>query len=591
MKKDGFAIVKKALSKNDNCITLSAEERKLLQQTLLSMLLDLIRVCEKYGIKYSLSGGSVLGSVRHGGFIPWDDDIDINMPRADYLRLKKVFAKELGKDYLLDAPEHSRGYGRSLVQFKKKDTLYRIFNNLDEPIERCGICIDIFILENTPDNPMLRKIHGMACLAAGYFLNCRKVVEYVPPLKKMLNDDAAIKTCFGKKLAIGKLIKWIPLDVCTMITYRIYSACRNSDSEYVTIPSGRGHYFGEMGIRSAMCEYEKRSFCGHEVNIPKGYDDYMHRLYGPGDYMIPPAEDQRETHPIIEYVNGSSRHLAGRGARQLSAGEIRSRLVRMLDIFDGYCKQHQITYFLIGGTLLGAIRHKGFIPWDDDIDIGIPREDYERLRDIVNESPIPDNIGFVCGDDGSYSMPYGQLMDLDTAMERASTEFIIDEMVTPHLYIDVFPVDGYPEDEGETARYIKKLDLNRKMIQYSRSKLGRGTSLVRRIAKTIPVLLMRLVGNRFLVKRMVRLSRKYDYENSSYIGISANALYGVGERYPKAEAFPLIEVEFEGKKYPAVACYDLYLRGIYGDYMKLPPEDKRITHKLKVFCKERGIVL
>lgn len=304
MQKDGFELVKKTLSESKRTVILSPEERQGLQQTLLSMLWDFIEVCENNDIRYSLSGGSVLGSIRHKGFIPWDDDIDINMPRESFDRLKKIFRKELGRKYLLDAPERTRGYGRALSQFKKKGTLYRIFNNLDEPKERCGICIDIFVLENVPDSPLLRKLHGAACLGMGYLLNCRKVMEYVPPLAKLLQDDRLISRCFHKKLLIGGLIKWIPLDVLTRMTYRIYSLCRNDKTEYVTIPSGRGHYFGEMGRRKDMCEYIDSEFCGRTVRIPKGYDAYMHRLYGSGDYMVPPPEGDREMHPIIEYRNG-----------------------------------------------------------------------------------------------------------------------------------------------------------------------------------------------------------------------------------------------------------------------------------------------
>ena len=562
---------------------LTPEERSKLQDILKEMLFDLIAVCEKYQIRWSLSGGSVLGSIRHKGFIPWDDDIDFNIPRRDFNRLKLVFFKELGDKYVLDAPEITRAHGLTVSQYKKRNTIYRIFNNLNEPDERCGICIDIFVLENVPDNPILRAIHGGLCLAAGYLLNCRKVADYAPSLSELLADDELMERCFGKKLAVGRLLKWIPIDFMTKLTQRVYSLCKNDHSKYVTIPSGRGHYFGEMGSRVDMTRYIEGEFCGHRVSLPKGYDAYMHRLYGPGDYFKLPREEDRELHPLIEIDLGDGRGRRVNPPKQLSTQEIRQRLVKMLDVLMDYCKKHDLTCYLVGGTLLGAIRHKGFIPWDDDIDVGMPRDDYNRLIELVKTDPIGEGYAFASGDDGTYSSPYGQLMDKNTILKRASTEYLLDEMVTDHLYIDVFPVDGFPNSAAYTRIFINKVTFLRKAIKYSRSKFGRGTTGLRSVLKIFPIAITRLIGNPRLVRLMVAQSSQYDYEKASYIGISANALYGVGEKYPKKRAFPLVPVTFEGKQYPSVACYDEYLKGIYGDYMQLPPEDQRKSHKIQVY--------
>ena len=275
---------------------LSEKQLKTLQATLLSILKDLIMVFEKEGINYTLSGGSALGAIRHQGFIPWDDDIDINMPRKDFEHLKKVFDKELSDKYDLCAPDIGEGHGLSLVQIKKKGTVYKSFNELKK--KNVGIYVDIFVLENTYDNRIKRTIHGLACLAIGYALTCRKTAEDWEELEKYLVNNKELKRAFKKKKRIGELFKWIPLDDLTKATKCCYSYCNYHNSKFVSIPSGRKHYFGEMYRREDMCEYVDSVFEGLNVRIPKGIDNYMKVLYG-NDYMKIPAPEEREAHSVV----------------------------------------------------------------------------------------------------------------------------------------------------------------------------------------------------------------------------------------------------------------------------------------------------
>ncbi|MGN1407834.1 LicD family protein [Lactobacillus sp.] len=300
--KDGFAAQKTVFAGSDKVVYVEGEDLKKLKATLLGMLGDFMRVCEKYDLTYTLSGGSVLGTIRHQGFIPWDDDIDVNMPRKDFNKLKEVFAKELGQDYRLLAPELTKGHGNSASRFVKKGTVYRTFSDIAEPRENCGVCIDIFVLENTPDNAFLRNLHGYLCLAVGYLLSCRKVYDYLPKLLEF-QDTPEIRAAFGKKYKIGRFFKFLPLDTVTRWTYKVYSASKNDQSKFVTIPSGRKHYFGEMDTRKNMCESKEGTFEGMTVKIPYGIDSYMNRLYGP-DYMTPPPADKREKHPLFEFDLG-----------------------------------------------------------------------------------------------------------------------------------------------------------------------------------------------------------------------------------------------------------------------------------------------
>lgn len=291
---DGFKVLKMGFDK-DKVIYVKGETLKKLQKIILDMLKDFIKTCKDNDIGYSLSGGSILGAVRHHGFIPWDDDVDINISRKDFEKLKKVFGRTLSKKYNLYAPEISRGHGMSLAQIKKKGTVYRSFNELDK--EDCGITMDLFVVENCPDNAFLRKLHGCLCLIIGYMLTCRKTYEDIDQIREYVEEGPALDT-FNKKAKRGSLLKWIPLDTLTRATQKVYSMCHNDHSRYVTIPSGRKHYFGEMQKRENLLKTKEVPFEDIKANIPEDPVPYLLSLYGP-DYMQVPPPEKREQHPLM----------------------------------------------------------------------------------------------------------------------------------------------------------------------------------------------------------------------------------------------------------------------------------------------------
>lgn len=296
-KTSGFEMRKKGFENSEGVIHIDQKTLKKIQHVLLDMLKEVIQVFQKYDIQYSMSGGSVLGAIRHHGFIPWDDDIDLNMPRKDFEALKKVFDKELGERYELFAPELGKHHGMMLAQIKKKGTVYRGYNELSK--EHCGFCIDIFVMENTYDTKLRRAWQGMWTLAYGYFVTCRKTYEDMPYLERYLQGNPAFRKSFVKKARIGK---WLPvrsLDRLTAKAMRVYAQCRNDHSEYVSIPSGRNHFFKELYKRSDVCTFITTDFEDMKVNVPKNYDTYMTMLYGP-DYMELPPEEKREIHPLME---------------------------------------------------------------------------------------------------------------------------------------------------------------------------------------------------------------------------------------------------------------------------------------------------
>ena len=300
MKKDGFTALKMSFSQSTGIIQLSDEQLKKVHTTLLEMLDDFMRVAEKNNLSYTLCGGSVLGAIRHHGFIPWDDDLDLNMSRQEYDKLTKIFDKEMGDKYVLCAPLITKHHGFTGCTIRKKGTVFRSFNEIPKPEEECGIGVDIFVVENTYDNSILRKIHGYICLAAGYLLTCRKSAEDLSYFEPYFAGNNELRDLIMKKAKIGRFFRFISVDSATRIAMYWYTRYKNNASKYVTIPSGRKHYFGEMAKREDFLGSIPASFEGRIVPVPKDYPGYMERLYGKTYMQLPPEED-REIHSVVEF--------------------------------------------------------------------------------------------------------------------------------------------------------------------------------------------------------------------------------------------------------------------------------------------------
>lgn len=263
----------------------------------------------------------------------------------------------------------------------------------------------------------------------------------------------------------------------------------------------------------------------------------------------------------------------------LSLDEIKQEALKILIAFDSFCTEHGLRYSLAGGTLLGAVRHHGFIPWDDDIDVMMPRPDYERLKALRSE--WIEETGYVIGGYpviDSQDSVFMKLMNerIDVTLEEHDTVL--------HLGIDVFPVDGLSANDEEVARIYEKAALYRKFIEapYANPAVAKSTAK-RFVKKVYRMLDSQLPLLRSVEKRLNRLAQRRSYENSVYVGAITWGLYGPGERMEKASFEIFDTMEFEGKRFPVVSCWDAYLTGIYGDYMKIPPEADRKSHAMKAW--------
>ena len=274
-----------------------------------------------------------------------------------------------------------------------------------------------------------------------------------------------------------------------------------------------------------------------------------------------------------------------KGMKRMSLQQIQQAELNLLVHFDKVCRKYGLRYSMAGGTLLGAVRHKGFIPWDDDIDIGMPRPDYDRFCALMKGRSLDGGHIFLLPEtDSKAVMPYAKLFD-----RRTYTDFTYaTDQGSDCLWIDILPVDGMPAGRKELQRHMDRFVKLRFFLQLSRAKQGKGTTKWKAFLKPFTRPLFWIFPTRFWRDWMDRLARKYDFETSEHVGIAVWGLYGVGESVRKDPR--CMEMEFEGHSFLGTVAYDAYLRGIYGDYWKLPPKEQQKAHPSRAYLR-RGVTM
>ena len=250
----------------------------------------------------------------------------------------------------------------------------------------------------------------------------------------------------------------------------------------------------------------------------------------------------------------------------------------ILIAFDKICKESGINYSLDSGTLLGAVRHKGFIPWDDDIDVAMPRPDYEKFYKLVTENKdiLPDNLELVPDRGENALIPFLKLIDKNIKIDANAGE------ITENLWIDIFPYDGYPTDNKKAAKFWKKVHMCHRIILYNYNDCSNKRGL-RKLALKLFSVYAKMCGVSKAIKKLNKLREKYPYSKAEIVGPVMWSSCGLKYRMPIDAYSKYTALEFEGYTFPAIEDWDAYLSHAYGDYMTLPPEDKRETHGIKSF--------
>lgn len=282
--------------RKEDIVVLDENKLREYQTEILSIAKDVIFVMDKYNLQYSLSGGSILGAIRHKGFIPWDDDIDLNIPRKSYNKLLQLFEKELGDRYYIQTPESHPEIGIMVTQIRKRGTVAR--RKYDWKLLECGISIDVYIVENVFDNFLARFIQRNLSMFFSFSISAIRFYNnrYLP--RELFEMEKRQIQYAKSKLVLAKVLKIIPLR--NWISWCDYwnSVCKNEHTKLVAIPTGRKHFSGEIYERNKMNIYKKVPFETEMFNVPIWAEGFLTRFYG--DYMQIPPVEKRERHLFLE---------------------------------------------------------------------------------------------------------------------------------------------------------------------------------------------------------------------------------------------------------------------------------------------------
>lgn len=244
-----------------------------------------------------------------------------------------------------------------------------------------------------------------------------------------------------------------------------------------------------------------------------------------------------------------------------------------------FCMRHHIMYSLACGTLIGAVRHKGFIPWDDDVDIYMLRDDYNKFITSFHDQK---GICRVISLDTSkeWCQPYAKVYDTRTLQTEKSNI----NVRGVGFGIDVFPIDAAPDSYNEWIKYEKRRVFLQRLFGMKKIVWRVGRSLSKNLFLYTMKFFLLPFSIRYMAKKIDRYSQKFNSKSTAYL--AENCFGKPNNRFLNADFSSTIDIDFEGYRLKVMTGYDSYLKAFYGDYMELPPIEKRLSHHtFKVFWK------
>jgi lipopolysaccharide cholinephosphotransferase len=259
--------------------------------------------------------------------------------------------------------------------------------------------------------------------------------------------------------------------------------------------------------------------------------------------------------------------------KELNLTEIKNFQLKILEEVASFCEKNNIRYSLYFGTLLGAVRHQGYIPWDDDIDIMMPRPDYNRFIKSFETTDNNLRIKSLLNDD-NYPYTFAKVENIKTKLiEYADITYDIG------VNIDIFPIDGVPEEQNIFDKFFKSLILQRDFLLIKTVKTDfKNRSAFKNLILLFMKLIFKVVSYKTIIKSINKKITKNGFVESKYVMACCFPGIKKHQKLRRVIYEEFIDIDFESKKYKVIKHYDDYLKMQYGNYMELPPVNEQVTH-------------
>lgn len=270
--------------------------------------------------------------------------------------------------------------------------------------------------------------------------------------------------------------------------------------------------------------------------------------------------------------------------KKIELNEQKKIMIELLEYFDRICRENNIKYSLIGGSLIGAIRHKGIIPWDDDIDVILSKSEYLKLIQILENMNDSRYKLLTINNCRGYNFPFPKLVDKRTFVVEPR---LLNQIKEYGIFIDIFSYSNTSNSEKIRIKDFKKIKLLNSMM--SRTKLDfKNDGFKQNFLRLNKNILSKIIGYRNIIKFLNNIYNKYNNVDTDYV-VSNWPVYNINKEVQKSKnIIEYTDVEFENMKIMIFKNYDEILRTTFGDYMQLPPENQRKAHGLIAYWRDNN---